>query len=119
MTDPRKENDWVDALLDDVRRADAPEVSADLMARVLADAEAVMPPPGGAPAAEGLLAQVLSGLGGWLSVGGLVAATAVGFAVGLGALNTGGLETFWLGEFGTYYDDTFGLSVNGWDFEEG
>lgn len=119
MTDPRDKTDWVDALLDDVGGMGAPDPSGDLMARVLVDADAMMPPPGGAPASEGMMRQVLSGLGGWLSVGGLVAATAVGFVVGLGALGGAGVEMLWQGEYGAYYDDTLGFSVNGWDFEEG
>ncbi len=111
---------WVEALLDDVGRSAVDDPSGDLMARVLADAEDLRPAPGGAaPSREGLLRQVIAGLGGWLSVGGLVAATAVGFSVGLGALSSTGIETLWLGEYGTYYDDTLGFSVNGWDFEEG
>ncbi|WP_299691118.1 hypothetical protein [uncultured Tateyamaria sp.] len=119
MTDPADKTDWVDALLDDVGQAEVPDASGDLMARVLADAEAAMPAPGGAPARDGLLRQILAGLGGWPSVGGLVAATAVGFAVGLGALDATGLNALWLGDYATYYDDTLGFSVNGWDFEEG
>ncbi|MEO0668466.1 MAG: hypothetical protein AAFZ99_11190 [Pseudomonadota bacterium] len=119
MTDRQDKVDWVDALLDDVGGAAPADPSGDLMARVLADAEAAMPAPGGAPVREGLWRQMLAGLGGWLSVGGLVAATAVGFAVGLGALSTVGLDALWLGEYGAYYDDTLGFSVNGWDFEEG
>ncbi|MEL6563124.1 MAG: hypothetical protein AAFQ59_01665 [Pseudomonadota bacterium] len=119
MTDPRDRTDWVESLLDDVGKAPVPDPSGDLMARVLADAEAAMPPPGGVQPREGLVQQVLSGLGGWLSVGGLVAATAVGFAVGLGALSPTGLDALWLGDYGSYYDDTLGYSVNGWDFEEG
>ncbi|WP_415919987.1 hypothetical protein [Tateyamaria sp. SN6-1] len=117
MTD--RKDDWIDTLLQDVGDTPAPEVSNDLLMRVRADAEAAMPASGGAPAREPVLQHLLRGLGGWGSLGGLVAATAVGFAVGLGALDGAVLDAYWLDPYGIYYDDSLGLSANGWDLEEG
>lgn len=119
MTDPGKSERWIDDLLDDVAGTSVPDPSVDLMTRVLADAEAALPVPGGSMLRETVLAQVLRGLGGWFSVGGMAAATAVGFAIGLGALNGTALDPFWLNGFVFYYDDSLGLSANGWDLEEG
>ena len=120
MTGAKDKNDWVDALLDDVGRAPVPGPDPTLMARVLADAEAAQPAPGGhAGGSAGLWGQILAGFGGWLSVGGLVAATAVGFAVGLGALGATGFDAYMMGGFGVEYDDSFGLGVHGWDIGDG
>ncbi len=62
-----------------------PEVSDDLMARVLADAAASVPRdaplPERAPR-RGAFAQILDGIGGWPSIAGLVTATAAGLWFG-------------------------------------
>lgn len=80
MTDPS------DDMLEDLfaqARDRAPEVSDDLMSRVLADAEmaqnmlpVVQPEPG-------LGKRLLDLIGGWPTLGGLVAATIAGFWVGV------------------------------------
>ncbi|MEL6884895.1 MAG: hypothetical protein AAFY39_18045 [Pseudomonadota bacterium] len=115
-------SEWVDTLLDDVGKLPPADPRGDLMARVLADAHAMMPPPGGAqkPRDPGWR-QVVRLLGGWTSVGGLVAATAFGFAVGLGGLDSVGvdLDAVWLLDGAVYVEDAeMGLGAFGWDIEE-
>jgi hypothetical protein len=102
-----------------------PDPSPDLMARVLADALRMMPAPGGVRAQVPLWRQVVGVLGGWRAVGGLVAATVTGLAIGLGAvdatgvLDTTGVDTLWSLGYFDGYDSQAGLSAFGWDFEEG
>lgn len=117
---PKHDDDpWLDDLLDEVGRGAVPDVSDDLLARVMADAEAVLPPPGGMLVRVPLWRQVVGALGGWGSVGGLVAAGVTGLAVGLGAVDATGVDALWsLGVFDGY-DGQSGLSAFGWDFEEG
>ena len=71
---------------------DLPEPSADLMARVLADAAAVqaeraepqiLPYASTASASPGFWAEIRTGLGGWLGLGGLAAAGLAGLALGV------------------------------------
>lgn len=70
-------------------RAHATAPSEALMARILAEAEAVMPSPPAADvparprAAGGLVRGALSALGGWGTVGGLATAAATGVWIGL------------------------------------
>ncbi|MEL6450740.1 MAG: hypothetical protein AAFQ19_05725 [Pseudomonadota bacterium] len=109
---------WLDALLDDVGRTPPPAVSDDLMARVMADAVAALPAPGGAPAPVPIWRQVVEGLGGWSAIGGLVAATVTGFAVGLGALDTAGADAIWSLGSEMSLDSEAGLNAYGWDLEE-
>lgn len=110
---------WLDDLLDKVAQAPVPEVPADLMARVMADAQHMLPPPGGVITAPPLWRQVIGALGGWGSVGGLVAAGVTGLAIGLGAVDATGMDALWsLGVFDGY-DGQTGLSAFGWDYEEG
>lgn len=67
-------------------RAVRPEPSADLMARILTDALAELPPPGGVtPSGAGFGARVRAILGGWGSIGGLVTATLAGVWIGFAA----------------------------------
>ncbi|MEL7092000.1 MAG: hypothetical protein AAFN94_09730 [Pseudomonadota bacterium] len=114
----RKTDDtWIDALLDDVCSAPVPEPGEDVMARILSDAMDAQPAPGGGGALP-RWRQALQALGGWMSVGGLVAATAVGFAVGLGGVVDAALLTSGAGwADSAYYQDA--LSANGWDLEDG
>ncbi len=86
MTNPNEN------MLDDLfaqARATAPAPSDDLMARVLADADAMLP---GQPAAVapqmGLWARLLDMIGGWPSVSGLAAATVAGVWVGVAPPST-------------------------------
>ena len=115
-TDRRDDAAWLDEMLDEMAGSDVPAPAPDLMARVLADAVAQMPPPGGAPASAPLWRQIVRGLGGWSAVGGLVAAAATGFVVGLGGLETVGADALWSD---TYYDSSTALDAFGWDYEEG
>ena len=117
---PERDTDWIDRALDDLAAMPVPDASGDLMARVLGDAEALMPPPGGVQAVRiPLWRQIVQGLGGWTAVGGLVAAAATGFVVGLGGFDTTGTDTIWSLGYGTFYEGEGALAAFGWDFEEG
>ena len=81
MTNPN--DDMLDDLFATARQA-APAPSADLMARVLADAAAVQPQPATTTAAvPGLWSRMLDAIGGWPAVSGLAAATVAGIWVGV------------------------------------
>ena len=99
------------------------QVPEGLMARVLADAQAMTPPRPRA-AARSARAPVwrMPSPGGWRGLGGLVAATCAGFWIGIappsawpdaGAMILG-VET----STTPYSDDSEALSVYGWDIEE-
>jgi len=62
-----------------------PPVSADLMARVLADAEDLQPaaPEIARPVRANLFDRLVDACGGWPALGGLVTATMVGFWIGI------------------------------------
>jgi len=81
----RPNDDFLDDLLAHARKSEsAPD--DDLVARVLADAEAVQAGFPGSPAAgspPGLLARILDTLGGWPAVSGLAAATVAGVWIGV------------------------------------
>lgn len=111
--------DQMDALLDDMANLPTPDPSPDLMARVLADAEAHLPPPGGVPARVPWWRQMVADIGGWGAVGGLVAATATGFVIGLGALDATGVDALWTLGYAADYGAELGLDAFGWALEEG
>lgn len=118
--DPKTNPDlWLDDLLDDVAAAPLPETPSGLMARVLADAEHLLPAPGGAPAPVPLWRQIIGGLGGWGALGGMAVAGVTGLAVGLGAFDATSVDALWSAGFFDGYDSQTGLSAYGWDFEEG
>ncbi|WP_299724643.1 hypothetical protein [uncultured Tateyamaria sp.] len=122
MTQPPKQPDeaeWIDGLLDELAGTPLPDTPDDLMARVLGDGQALMPPPGGPRAPVPWWRQVVEGIGGWTAVGGLVAAAATGFVVGLGGLDDMGLSTPWVLGEEAYYDSLGTLDAFGWDMEEG
>ena len=110
---------WLDQMLDDLAHAPVGDVPDDLMARVLADGDAMLPPPGGHRAAPPWWRQILEGVGGWTAVSGLVAAAATGFVVGLGALDGVGVTTPWTQDYETYYETEDATYAFGWDMEEG
>lgn len=91
MSERDREDSFLDALLDEERRVRTgadPEVSADLMARVLADAERVQAgfatvAPRAAPPRAGLWAQIGAALGGWPAMAGLAAASVCGLWLGI------------------------------------
>ena len=86
MTDEHKHGGELEAAFD-AARSSRPEPSPDLMARVLADAQAVQAeqrPAPAAPAPRGYLRQFLEALGGWPAVAGLSAAGVAGVWLGLG-----------------------------------
>lgn len=80
MTDPKM--DMLDDIFAQVR-AVAPTPSDDLVARVLADAETADQKVAAPAPRPGFFAGLLEAVGGWPSVGGLVAATAAGIWVGV------------------------------------
>ena len=117
MTDRNKDDGAALEVLFDAARAEAPQVPEALMARVLADAAAQQ------PAARGSAwRRLLAAFGGMPALGGLVAATCVGFW--LGVAPPAGLPDLAgeiLGEDAAL-DDTLGspaLSGFGWDIGEG
>ncbi|WP_147106537.1 hypothetical protein [Tateyamaria sp. syn59] len=106
-------------MLDDLAAAPVPDPSDDLMVRVMADAQAHLPAPGGTRVATPWWRQIVQGIGGWGAVGGLVAATVTGFVIGLGALESTGMDAIWTLGYGEYYDAELGLDAFGWALEEG
>ncbi|MCH2076920.1 MAG: hypothetical protein MK180_08530 [Rhodobacteraceae bacterium] len=90
MADPRK-SELTEAELDRLFKAsdaETPLPSGDLMARIMADAEAVQaqaiaPTPGAAPQSRGLFAGLGEALGGWAGLSGLGAAVATGLVIGI------------------------------------
>ena len=125
MTDnPKTDADgWLNQMLEDVACAPVPEASPDLMARVLADAEQLLPAPGGVPAAVPFWKQIVDGLGGWSAMGGLAFAGVTGLAIGLGvfdaSLDAPSVDALWSFDIFDEYDSQTGLAAFGWDFEEG
>ncbi|WP_421703995.1 dihydroorotate dehydrogenase [Aliiroseovarius sp.] len=74
-------------------RADAPVPSQDLMARILADAQANMPAPAplarpATPARRGFLVGLLAAVGGWPSVATMATATVAGIWLGFAQPDT-------------------------------
>ncbi|WP_373636722.1 hypothetical protein [Yoonia sp. BS5-3] len=115
MTDPK--NDMLDDLFAEAR-AIAPEPSDGLMARVLADAagaQVAAPMPAPVPAKSGLFAGLLDLVGGWPSVGGLVAATITGVWVGIAP--PASIEDFTATAFGDTV--TIGVFADDLDFDIG
>ncbi len=122
MTRPPERHDddaWLDQMLEDVANTPMPDASDALLSRVMADAQAQLPPPGGVVTRAPWWRQIVAGLGGWSAVGGLVAAAATGFVVGLGGLDNVGLDTLWPDSYDIYYDSQDAFSAYGWDLEEG
>ncbi len=89
MADKSMRDYELDALFEAAAKDAAQTPSADLMARVLADAEAMQPTPAalvpGPLPRRGMLAGIVSALGGWPSLGGLAAATMAGLWIGFSA----------------------------------
>ena len=88
MTDPKHDPDLNDFFA--AARADRPEPSGDLLARIEAQAVAEMPVAGAATRGPGPLRQLLQAFGGWPGATGLAAASAAGLWFGLS-----GAETLW------------------------
>lgn len=88
MTDEFNQGGGLEAAFD-AARSSQPAPSADLMARVLADAQAVQAEQRMAPSARaprGVLQQFLEAMGGWPAVAGLSAAGVAGVWLGLGPM---------------------------------
>jgi len=118
---PNRDGDdaWIDGMLDDLARTPVPETPDDLMSRVIEDAYGMLPAPGGQVPPAPWWRQIVDGIGGWMAVGGLFAAAATGFVVGLGGLDSVGVSTPWIMTYETYYDSPGSLDAFGWDMEEG
>lgn len=119
MTQPDPDMKALDALL-----AEAPNVAPDeaFMARMMQEALAHQPMPTIEVARVPWWQQVTGILGGWQGMGGLVAATCVGFWVGINPPDTmpASFETL-LNIDAVYADgeDTAELFGFGWEMEEG
>ncbi len=89
MTDKRPLDDSELDGLFAAAKADAPTPSDDLIARIMADAEAQAagPAPVSAPKLR-RLAALLAAIGGWPSAAGLATAAVAGLAIGLSAPDT-------------------------------
>ena len=74
----------LDAVFAEARR-ETPGISEDLAARILSDADALVPRPATATVSPegGVWTQIRDALGGWVAVGGLTTACAAGLAIGL------------------------------------
>lgn len=87
-TDLERDDALLDSMLQ-VARAAPPQPSEALLARVMADAEAVLATRAAAPAVPavrrggGWLGRMAEALGGWGAVGGLVTASGAGLWLGL------------------------------------
>ena len=119
MTKTERDKD-LDALISDdgledffkAARAEAPQPSDDLMARIMADAQAHLPAPAPIatprkPVRQGLLAGLLAAMGGWPSVATMATATVAGIWLGFAqpdALNTLSGGTLLPGSTTTSYD---------------
>jgi hypothetical protein len=117
MTDDRVNDTELEALFQEAR-AMPPQMPEELMARVLADAEALQPAP---RAVRGGWRAWIAALGGLPGMGGLVTASCLGFWLGV-APPTGlpDLAGTVLGVESTYEEDIGGgtYSAFGWDIEE-
>ncbi len=88
-------------------RAAGPVPSDDLMARILADADAqIAPQPAEVPARPGLWSSLLAGIGGWPAAAGLAAAAITGLMIGVVTPDTlDSLSGGYLSVGGTQPDD--------------
>lgn len=79
MSDSRKMQDGLEAFFD-AARAEAPDVPADLLARILADADAEQPRP--APRRPSYWRALFVATGGWRGAAGLATAALTGVWIG-------------------------------------
>lgn len=122
MADRKSDDDLLDDLFAEARTDPRLTVSDDLMARVLADAEALQPQPEPMPRLSvspqaSFWSVLLSALGGWRGAGGLAFATMAGLWVGINATTLAPDAAALLGD-DSYYLAQLGESV-AFDFEEG
>jgi hypothetical protein len=92
MADKRMQDHDLDALFAAAARDAAQDVSPELLARVLADAEAMQPEAAVLPTRQARQRRgfggIIAALGGWPSLGGLAAATVAGVWIGFAATPT-------------------------------
>ena len=86
MAEKTTQDAALEALFEAAARQAEQEVSPELLARVLADAEAMQPTPAALPQRRVARRRgILAALGGWPSLGGLAAATVAGIWIGFAA----------------------------------
>lgn len=87
MADKTRDDEFLDALFVQARTDTQTAPSAELMARVLADAEMQQPEAAKVSVAPrpGFVAQIIGVLGGWRPMAGLAAATVAGVWIGFSA----------------------------------
>lgn len=122
MTHPpeRRDDDaWIEQMLDDLAQEPIADVPDALMARVLADSEALRPAPGGASVRAPWWRQIVEALGGWSAVGGLSVAGVTGFVIGIGGYEPAAFDQMWSADYDTYYESQEAFSAFGWDMEDG
>jgi hypothetical protein len=91
MAEKHQDDALLEALFAEAAGDGKPEVPADLMARILADAEAMQPTAAALaarPARQGLFSQFMQAIGGWPSLAGLATATVAGVWIGFSAYGT-------------------------------
>lgn len=113
----QSDTEFVDQMLAEAGR-DRFDPPAALSARVLAQARALQP--GLTPVRRAPVGRFLDSFGGWQAVGGLLAASCVGFWIGIsppaGIVDPGALL---LGVDVIHFDETAEMSAFGWDPQEG
>lgn len=116
MTDkPEPDDDALEALFEKARRS-APEVPQPLMSAILDDAAALQPRQGSGPA------RWFASIGGLPALGGLIAASCVGFWFGVAPpQGVPDLADRMRGIDASFSEDIEGTAVTGfgWDIEEG
>lgn len=125
MTDmaqpPERDDDdaMIMRMLDELARTPAPDAPDDLLARVLADGDALLPAPGGVEAPAPWWRQMVDALGGWSAASGVVAAAATGFVIGLVGIDAVDIDAMWSAVDVGYYEAQDPFAAFGWDLEEG
>lgn len=131
MTDmaqpPERDDDdaMIMRMLDELARAPAPDAPDDLLARVLADGDALLPAsdlmqaPARTVSPAPWWRQIVDALGGWSAASGVVAAAATGFVIGLGGIDAVDIDAMWSRVDVSYYEVQDPFGAFGWDLEEG
>lgn len=131
MTDmaqpPERDDDdaMIIRMLDELARAPVPDAPDELLARVLADADALLPAsdlmqvPAQTTAPAPWWRQIVDALGGWSAASGVVAAAATGFVIGLGGIDAVDIDAMWSAVDVSYDEAQDPFAAFGWDLEEG
>lgn len=121
MTQPDPDMRDIDALFADAADGHGAEPSPAFMAQVMQDALTHQPVVVPVYFTKSRWRQVMSALGGWQGMGGLVAATCAGFWIGINPPDTLPVSMGALLNLEMVYGeaDTDALTGYGWDLEEG